>query len=901
MKTQLKFVLILTILVGIFGLTNALAEETNISLVKLKTLDAVKSKVKSQTDKTIILENIEKEPQDTVMLNHALDSSLWTYFDTNNTGGIIGLSVYSHLKDSQLIDFNADSLFTPASTLKVLTTATALEEMDLDWRPITRIQLRGIQTKSKLEGELQIIGGGDPNFSGRYFKSAFESIEPMVKKIADLGLDTIVGEILIDASYFKDPARPTSWENRFYNKWYGAEVSGLAFNDNCFSIKVLPGENVGDSVVLEILPDVGFVDVKIDVKTVKGRRNRMKMQHDQDSNIVTLSGSMGVRGQAKSYVLPIRDAPQYFKRAFMKVMADYNIYFEKSKLQRNQKKELMMITSFNEVIEHEGVPLLSLLDEINQRSQNFHAETLLRQIGYVKYKEASIAKGVQAEKEFLARLGLAKDTARIKIEDGSGLSYGNKTTPKLMTTLLDKMLKHPRKEYFIRSMAEPRIAVSGQRLKELTYPWSVKYKSGFVNQSQGLNGYLFTSQGDTLSISLYFNKYKISDTKIGKMTDSIWIKLANHYDRERPSMIDARRLHRQVDIVGLGGTEWLNSTYHQRILKFSNYFLDRPYGHGGPTGEGMYAKLETKPLINTLEVDCVTYIESVMALALSKKSVDILGELQKVRYLNGQIDYHRRRHFFVEDWVYGNPEMINLKSFENDTIGIRISNRTKFYGYKKIKIEVENPKTPLKYLQLDSAVKKFKKPWDGKPQILGFGLIGKLDWLWVTHTGFLILEPGKMPIMRHASLQKNKVVDMDFSLYLKSRQKSLDGVMFFEFISPGDSSAKMTSERVMDEINNKMMINDSQMLKNSTTADIDSVVKSDVTQFDSNIKMQVKPVSKLIKKNKSMAKIKSDSIRKMQSVKSTRSLEAQLKNYSVKKQKDKSQHLLKINSGSISN
>ena len=65
--------------------------------------------------------------------------------------------------------------------------------------------------------------------------------------------------------------------------------------------------------------------------------------------------------------------------------------------------------------------------------------------------------------------------------------------------------------------------------------------------------------------------------------------------------------------------------------------------------------------------------------------------------------------------------------------------------------------------------------------ILGFGLVGRLNWLWVTHTGFLILEPGKRPTMRHASLKEDKVVDMDFSKYLRSRKKSLEGVMFFEF------------------------------------------------------------------------------------------------------------------------
>lgn len=714
-------------------------------------------------------------------LSTQLDSNLWAYFDTNNTQGILGLSVYSQQEQKYLVDFKADSLFTPASTLKLLTTAAALDEMDLDWRPQTRLQFQGLQDKSKFKGELKLIGGGDPNLSGRYFKSAFESLDPLVQQVVDLGLDTIQGEIIADASFFKDPLRPKSWESRFYDKWYGAEVSALAFNDNCIIIRLTPGEKPGDSIQVEVLPEVDYMDVRYDVQTKKGRRHRLKFQFERDSNVVKFSGSMGLKGQARTYVLPVRQSPQYFRQAFIQALEARGVYYVPDTLSRDSLGVLNIVTPFKKTLTHRGIPLLSVMDEINQRSQNFHAETLLRQLGAEKYGEASIENGSQAVKSLLARYGHAQDTSRIRILDGSGLSYGNRITPKLMVGMLKGMLNNPRKDYYINSLAEPTIATSGKRLKELQYPWRSKYKTGFINHTQGLSGYIFTALGDTLSIALYINKYKIPDTQARNMMDSMWIKIADYYDRERPSLMKARQLHQQVELMGTFEYKWLNSEYHQRLVKFSKLLLDVPYGHGGPTGEGMYQSLETKPLINLDELDCVTFIETVMALARVHDVNYLMDELQAIRYLDSTIDFHKRRHFFVQDWVLDNPEMVKLKRFEGDTTYIRISDRSKFYGYKKLKFEGENPQTELSYLPLQKTIDLFAKPWEGEPAVLGFGLVGKLEWLWVTHTGFLILEPGKMPIMRHASLREDKVVDMDLSKYLKTRRKSLEGVMFFEF------------------------------------------------------------------------------------------------------------------------
>lgn len=713
-------------------------------------------------------------------LSNPLDSNLWAYFDTAQTQGVLGVSIYSQKEQKYLTQFRADSLFTPASTLKLLTTSTALSLLDLDWRPKTQLEFQGIRTGSQFEGQIKIIGGGDPNLSGRYFPSAIQSLDSLVQQVVNLGLDTLKGEFVTDTTLYHSPLRPATWESRFYDQWYGAEVNALSFNDNCILIKVIPGEAPGDSVTVEVFPDLPYMDIQTEIKTVKGRYSRIKKIFSRDSNVVSLSGTMGYKAQARTYVLPVRRADLYFKTALIEALKLRGVYYQPQELPRDSLGTLLLKTPFQTTLTNLGLPLLSLLDEINQRSQNLHAETLFRHVGKAYADSASVESGSQAVKSFVAKKGFAQDTARIKILDGSGLSYGNKITPNLMVGVLKGMLSDIRKDYFIQSLAEPTVATSGKRLKELEYPWRSKYKTGFINHTQGLTGYIFTALGDTLSVALYINKYKTPDYKARDMMDSMWIKIANYYDTERPSLMKAREFHQYAEIMGTPEYQWNPSKYQQRLLKFSKYMMGIPYGRGGPTGEGMYQSLERKPLINLDELDCVTYIETVMALARAESPDDIMNELQGIRYIDSTVDFYKRRHFFVEDWVYNNPR-VQLKRFPGDTSYIRISDKSKFYEFKKLDYAGDNPQTNLSYLPLDKAIKLFKAPWSGEPMVLGFGLVGKLDWLWVTHTGFLILEPGQKPVMRHASLKKSQVIDMDLSTYLKSRKKSLEGIMFFEF------------------------------------------------------------------------------------------------------------------------
>ena len=92
----------------------------------------------------------------------------------------------------------------------------------------------------------------------------------------------------------------------------------------------------------------------------------------------------------------------------------------------------------------------------------------------------------------------------------------------------------------------------------------------------------------------------------------------------------------------------------ERINLFSRSFLNLPYGKGGPLGEGDEGRYDQDPLYRFDTFDCTTYVETVVALALTRKVDDFENEMDQIRYENGEVDYLKRNHFPSLQWIPNN-------------------------------------------------------------------------------------------------------------------------------------------------------------------------------------------------------------------------------------------------------
>jgi hypothetical protein len=88
-----------------------------------------------------------------------------------------------------------------------------------------------------------------------------------------------------------------------------------------------------------------------------------------------------------------------------------------------------------------------------------------------------------------------------------------------------------------------------------------------------------------------------------------------------------------------------------RLDAFSRMFLGLPYGDGGPLGEGPDGRYDQDPLYRFDTFDCTTFVETIMALALSRSADEFEVTINDIRYENGEVDYLKRSHFTDLWWI----------------------------------------------------------------------------------------------------------------------------------------------------------------------------------------------------------------------------------------------------------
>jgi len=682
--------------------------------------------------------------------------SLVAYVDSLAEGARLGISVRSVKTDSIVHNYEGNEWFTPASTMKLITTAAALQNIPLSYNPKTLVHLEGIKRNNVFSGVIRLEGRGDPNLSARYYPNALFAINNLTSPLKLKGLDTLRGIFELDTSFFKGPRKPEVWRKKFFDAWYGAEISPLAFNDNCAVFEIRPGAKEGDSAQITILPDVGYVKVKNNIKT-GGRRANYKYAMDPVNPEITFTGTISSKISLSTVVLPVRNPTAYFKAAFLKSLEESGIvYIEDSTVYRGMAIDSVVFI---------GTPLRSILDEINQRSQNMHAEVLLRTLGQFDRQNGNAESGILSVNLFLQNAGLP--VADFKIVDGSGLSTQNSLKPNSLTKLLTYMKKQKKGDVYHSSLAIPGISGAGKRVN-VELKDRIRFKTGFIDGVHGLAGYI-AAENDTLAFAIYLNDaQKIKEDVARDIIDTLAGRIAKYHNSEAAHLQEGK-------ILWEGGASIKN--INERINYFANKLKNKPY-FLGPMGEGSSIYPSYKPRVNFSEMDCVTYMEHALALAYTKNYDDFFSTLQNIRYKDGRIEYKMRNHFLIADWVVNNKFAMDNEywTMENEIFEKEI-NKKLFLKDSSLK----NPAISISYLPKARAIVFADTVTFAQDTIFGVAILSELPGLDAAHTGFVIGGPKKGLKFRHASQLREKVIEQPLSEFLKATKIKTPGIAFFKF------------------------------------------------------------------------------------------------------------------------
>lgn len=437
-----------------------------------------------------------------------------------------------YIDNSQpIINYQGQLSLTPASGLKLITTAAALDILGEDYKCYTRIYYDGhISKNGTLEGNIYIQGGGDPTLGSDRIKNSLpldSLMKTWVESIKKYKITKINGSIIADDLLFDHKRTPDYWNWIDIGNYYGAGPSALSIHDNLYYLLLKTGNVVGQpAIVLGTEPEIPGLTFINKMKTgprfsgdngyIYAAPNQFKALLDgtvpAGRKIFKIKGAIPdpalfvaqrLYQELIDHGIPINDYPTKLKKIY-----DYN----------NAK----LIHTF------ESPPLKDIIFGVNKRSVNLYAEQLVKLIAVNQNESGSIKNGINEIIAFLEERSV--NTEGIDLFDGSGLSRANLITTNTMVELLKLMAKHSSFKIYYNSLAiagDPNDEGNLNRFgKGTIIANNARIKSGFFSNTRSHSGYVRNRLDRLIAFSFIVNNYHGSISAINKIHKDLIIKLA---------------------------------------------------------------------------------------------------------------------------------------------------------------------------------------------------------------------------------------------------------------------------------------------------------------------------------------------------------------------------------------
>ena len=383
-----------------------------------------------------------------------------------------GVLIVNPRTGDTLYSKNAGKLFMPASNMKIITSAAALTLLGPDYRYRTTFLTDGEVRDSLLDGNLLVIGRGDPTVSDRMRGTATTVMDALADSLRAHRIRQISGSLARVGNAFPDSIYGNGWEWDDLGEYYGAGVDELIFNEGMAPTTLRPP------------PDTA-----------------------RDS---LYSGP--AKSPAKAYLDALHDA-----------LVRKSIRMDGAVRDSIFPTPFKMDTLFVLV----SPPLREILPALMKPSQNQIAEILLRTIGLERGGLGTADSARKIVGQQLLAWGVQPDG--FVIRDGSGLSDQDLLTPETIVRVLDRIQRDTAFATYYNSM--PIAGVDGTidtRMKGTPAEGNVHAKTGTLSKARSLSGYVTSADGERLIFSILANNTTTPGSAVTHVADVIAAALASY-------------------------------------------------------------------------------------------------------------------------------------------------------------------------------------------------------------------------------------------------------------------------------------------------------------------------------------------------------------------------------------
>jgi len=429
----------------------------------------------------------------------------------------IGLELRDLKTGKLLAEYQSEKSLTPASTQKLITTATALELLGSNYRFKTQVFINGrINKEGHLLGNLTIKGFGDPSLGSKYFPENDLFISSVLKQMKKLGIRQIHGKLISDNAYFKSSI-PRTWIWEDIGNYYGAVPHPLSYKDNTYTLH-FESKAAGSLTRIKKIENKQ-ADLNFDNEVVSStiNRDRAYIFGGTTSSERRIEGTIP-QNRSDFKVKGAISTPETILLRDLKSALDANGILIKN--------EIFRVKNQKTILEHLSPPLSDIVALTNQKSINLFADHLLFEIGNQVHHKADWESGIKTIKEFWQGKGI--DSKGLFLYDGSGLSHFNAISARTLNQILIHMNKSENSEVFYNSLP---VAGKNGTLKNFgkqsLLAGNFRAKTGSMTGVRSYSGLLTKKNGEQIAISLIINNYSCSSKLLNDRLTKMLLELSN--------------------------------------------------------------------------------------------------------------------------------------------------------------------------------------------------------------------------------------------------------------------------------------------------------------------------------------------------------------------------------------
>jgi serine-type D-Ala-D-Ala carboxypeptidase/endopeptidase (penicillin-binding protein 4) len=427
----------------------------------------------------------------------------------------VSLCVADEKTGAVLFDYNSGISLAPASVMKLITSAAALELLGPDYTFKTTIGYTGTLNKrtGRLNGDIIIHGGGDPALGSKYFSDHYgDFIVNWITEIKKAGIKKIRGRVISDDSYFDFLPVPSKWLWEDEGNYYGAGAYGLSVFDNSYEIHIQTFADSTLPVIKKIIPEECRSALS-NFLVASGTIDEGYVFAAPYSTSGWLAGNIPLSQDDFILNASITDPPLFMSKILTSRLNTEGIRTSGNpatvrSVQNYRKEKIISIT------ETTSPTLAEIIEVLNHESVNLFAEHLIKELGKKFRNDGSTAAGVLVVNEFLKNSGI--DTNGMFIEDGSGLSPVNAVNTRELVRLLVYMKNKGKyfDEYYASLPEAGKEGTLKNYFKDSIFDSKLRAKSGSLTRVRSFAGYFTTISGKKMVFSIIINNYSGPAKKI---------------------------------------------------------------------------------------------------------------------------------------------------------------------------------------------------------------------------------------------------------------------------------------------------------------------------------------------------------------------------------------------------